>query len=381
MLKENNTLARLGEIIDGFAIYGSPEEIRPMGKGHINDTFISRWNQAGAHVRYTHQRINHKVFIHPDEVMENISRVTRHISAKLAAAGEKDISRRVLTVVPARSGEPWIRDSEGGWWRTYCYIEGSHTGDTASSPEEAELLGMKAGQFQKQLADLEGPRLFETILNFHNMETRYVRFHEALKKDELNRAKEAAPEIDFYLANEERGGILIRSLRSGAIPERICHNDTKLNNILLDDNGGGALCVIDLDTVMPGTSLFDLGDLIRTVTITAAEDEKDLSRVCFNPVFHKALLKGYLSEALDFLVPEEHKLLCESGRNLAHIMGLRFLTDYLEGDHYYHISRPGHNLDRTRTQMTFIRSMDDQWDEAERIAREIVNGYVRQRQA
>jgi len=372
MMNEKKPAIPPEEIIHDFVIHGILEDIRPMGKGHINDTFISAWNQGGAVVRYTHQRINHHVFIHPDEVMENISRVTGHISKKLAAANTPDRSRRVLQVVPGRSGKPWVRDRDGYFWRTYCYIEKSHTGDTTSSPEEATLLGRSVGQFQKQLADLGGTRLFETIVNFHNMETRYVRFHKTLEKDELNRAKDAGPEIAFYLENEERGGILIRSLRNGIIPERICHNDTKLSNILLDDESGAALCVIDLDTVMPGSSLFDLGDLIRTVTITAAEDEQDLSKVRFDPVFHKALLKGYLSEALDFLTSAEHKLLCESGRNLAHIMGLRFLTDYLEGDHYYHTSRPGHNLDRTRTQMTFIRSMDDQWSEAERIARELV---------
>ena len=373
MMNEKKPIVPPDEIIREFAIYGVPVEIKPMGKGHINDTFISAWDQGGTVVRYTHQRINHHVFIHPDEVMENISRVTGHISQKLAAANVPDRSRRVLEVVKSRSGKPFFRDRDGYCWRTYCFIERSHTGDTAASPAEAELLGRSVGQFQKQLADLGGPRLFETIANFHNMETRYLNFHKALEKDLLNRAKDAAPEIEFYLENEERGGMLIRSLRNKIIPERICHNDTKLSNILLDDETDTALCVIDLDTVMPGSSLFDLGDLIRTVAITAAEDEQDLSKVRFDPVFHRALLKGYLSEALEFLKPAEHKLLCESGRNLAHIMGLRFLTDYLEGDHYYHISRPGHNLDRTRTQMTFIRSMDEQWSEAERIAAELVS--------
>jgi hypothetical protein len=358
MMKENSPLARLEEVIRDFAIYGCLESILPLGKGHINDTFISGWNQAGTIVRYTHQRINSKVFLRPNEVMDNISRVTRHIAAGLTG---EDRSRRVLTVIPSRSGKPYVRDKEGGWWRSYYYIEGTHTRDTASSPVEAELLGKSIGQFQKQLADLGEPRLYDAIPDFHNMETRYIRFHMALEKDEFNRAKEAGPEIAFLLENEERGGILIQSLRSGQLPERICHNDAKLSNILLDDNSGKALCVIDLDTVMPGSSLFDLGDLIRTVAITAAEDEQDVSKVRFDPVFFKALLKGYLSQAQDFLVPEEHKLLCESGRNLAQIMGLRFCTDFLEGDHYYHISRPGHNLDRCRTQIAFIRSMDEQW--------------------
>ena len=367
-MKGNNSLARLKEIVNDFFIYGDLQEISPLGNGHINDTFLSQWNQGGSKVRYTHQRINDKVFVRPNELMDNYCRVTRHIYKKLE--GATDRNRKVLTVVGSRDGKPWLRDKEGGWWRTYCYIEGTHTGDIASSPNEAELLGMSIGRFQKQLADLGGERLFETIPNFHNMEIRYQRFHNALEKDEFKRAKDAGPEIAFFLENEARGGILIRSLREGRIPERICHNDTKMNNILLDDTTGEAMCVIDLDTVMPGTSLFDFGDLVRTVTTSAAEDEKDLSKVNFNPVLFKALLAGYLSEARDFLIVEEKALLCEAGRNITQIMGLRFLTDFLEGDHYYHTARPGHNLDRSRTQIALIRSMDAQWPETEKIAAE-----------
>jgi thiamine kinase-like enzyme len=233
-------------------------------------------------------------------------------------------------------------------------------------------LGKSIGCFQKQLADLGGERLFETIPDFHNMETRYQRFHKSLERDEFQRAKQAAPEIAFFLENEERGTLLIASLREGRIPERICHNDTKLNNILLDDKEEEALCVIDLDTVMPGTSLFDFGDLVRTVTTSAAEDEQDLSKLRFDPLLFKALLSGYLNEARDFLISEELKLLCESGRNITQIMGLRFLTDFLEGDHYYHTNRPGHNLDRSRTQISLIRSMDEQWTEMEEIAAELI---------
>jgi hypothetical protein len=216
MSNETNPLARLEEIISDFLIYGDLENILPLGKGHINDSFISQWNQGGTKVRYTHQRINEKVFPHPNEVMENICRVTRHISRKLIAEGATDRGRRVLTVVYGRDNKPFIRDTEGGWWRTYCFVEGTHTGDIASSPKEAELLGKSIGRFQKQLADLGGERLYETIPNFHNMETRYLRFHKALEKDEFQRAKEAKPEIDFLLENEARGGILIRSLREGA---------------------------------------------------------------------------------------------------------------------------------------------------------------------
>jgi len=171
--------------------------------------------------------------------------------------------------------------------------------------------------------------------------------------------------------NEERGAVLIRSLRSGAIPERICHNDAKISNILIDEAGSRALCVIDLDTVMPGTALFDLGDLIRTVTNRAAEDERDLSKAVFDLVYFESLLGGYLSTAAEFLVPAELELLCEAGRNITQIMGLRFLTDYLEGDHYYRIARPDHNLDRCRTQIALMQSMDSKWDAARAIARKL----------
>jgi Ser/Thr protein kinase RdoA (MazF antagonist) len=194
------------------------------------------------------------------------------------------------------------------------------------------------------------------------MEKRYIRFYDALEKDISGRAKGAADEIAFMRENEERGAILMRALREGRICERICHNDTKINNILIDDTSAEALCVIDLDTVMPGTSLFDVGDLIRTVTTTAAEDERDLAKVQCDTVFFEALLKGYLSEALEFLTKEEIALIAESGRNITQIMALRFLTDYLEGDHYYRTSRPDHNIDRCRNQCALIRSMDSQWE-------------------
>jgi Ser/Thr protein kinase RdoA (MazF antagonist) len=201
------------------------------------------------------------------------------------------------------------------------------------------------------------------------MEKRYARFYEALSKDSHNRAESVKTEISFMRENEERGAVLIRSLQSGIIPERICHNDAKINNILIDDESSRALCVIDLDTVMPGTALFDLGDLIRTVTNRAMEDERDLSKVIFDPVFFEALLDGYLSAAKEFLIPAELDLLCEAGRNITQIMGLRFLTDYLEGDHYYRTARPDHNLDRCRTQIALMRSMDSQWEAALAIAR------------
>jgi hypothetical protein len=368
-------LSLLLEAMPQFSIYGEFESAEPFGSGHINQTYRSRWNQAGARVRYTHQRINEQVFARPGEVMENIERVTRHIADKLIRAGTPGRSRRALTVVPSRDGKPWVRDAGGGWWRTYLFIEETHTLDLVSSAEEARFLGKSAASFQRQLADLGEPRLHETIPDFHNMESRYRRFHEAVSGDIAGRAKEVREEIAFMETNEERGAILIRALKDGSIPERICHNDTKMNNILIDNEDSQARCVIDLDTVMPGSSLFDVGDLIRTVSTSAKEDERDLSRVKWDPVFFEALLDGYLSEASEFLISREKDLLCEAGRNITQIMGLRFLTDYLEGDHYYHTARPEHNLDRCRNQIALIRSMDAQWEAALGITKKLVDRY------
>jgi hypothetical protein len=368
-MEGDNHRTPAGELIRDFAIYGDFLDAAPYGNGHINDTFVSRWDQGGACLRYLHQRINDRVFLRPGEVMENIGRVTAHLAAKAGDGGPgRGPSRRTLTVVPARDGKPWVRDREGGWWRTYLFIEGARSKELTESPEDARFLGRSIGAFQRQLADLPPPALHETIPGFHDMERRYRRFHEVLAKDPRGRAKEAAAEIAFLGENEERGRVLIAGLKSGRLPRRICHNDAKINNILISGEDPSVYCVGDLDTVMPGTILFDTGDLIRTVCVRAAEDERDLARVVFDLDFFRALLEGYLSEAAGFMTREEGELLAESGRNLTQIMALRFLTDYLEGDPYYRCSRPGHNLDRARNQIALIRSMDARWEEARGIA-------------
>ncbi|MDR0567888.1 MAG: aminoglycoside phosphotransferase family protein [Spirochaetaceae bacterium] len=360
----NKNLSFVAEIAPQFALYGDFETAAAFGNGHINDTFVSVWNQAGLKVRYLHQRINHRVFLHPEAVMENIQRVTEHIARKLK--DKPDRSCRTLTVVPARDGKPYVMDREGGWWRTYLFIEGTHSLDAPSSPAEARFLGKSIAAFQKLLADLPPPRLQETIPDFHNMEVRYRRFYQALDADAYGRVQSGSAEIAFMRENEDRGGILVQAMKTRAIPERICHNDTKMNNILLPETGD-AVCVGDLDTVMPGTPLFDVGDLVRTVCTSVSEEEQDLAKVRFDLNFMQALFEGYLSEASEFLTAEEKKLLLEAGRNITQIMGLRFLTDYLEGDRYYHTAREGHNLDRCRNQIALIRSMDAQWRQAETV--------------
>lgn len=351
-------------IIGQFRIYGDLLSFREFGGGHINGTFLSEFNQAGTTVRYTHQRINRNVFKRPDEVMENISAVTEHIRARLMAEGIADTTNRALTVVRTRDDLPYFLDANGDYWRTYLFIERARSYEVLDNTELAYKVGEAVGLFQYQLSDYKGPRLHDTIPRFHDMRWRYEQFDAALRADPLGRAAEAKAEIEFLLANRERGMILTDALSRGVISEGITHNDTKLNNILFSEADGEAICMIDLDTVMPGTILFDTGDLIRTATITGAEDERDLSTIRFDIGLFKSLVRGYLSRADVFLTACERNLIAESGRNITQIMAVRFLTDYLNGDVYYKTSRTGHNLDRARTQIALILSMDDQWSEA-----------------
>lgn len=367
------------EIFKRFAIYGDLVSFKPFGGGHINGTYLSVWNQAGTQVRYTHQRINRRVFQNPAAVIENIRRITEHIAAKLTAEAEPaatiapqptpqpgtaavPVSRQALTLIPAKDGRFFYLDPAGEYWRTYLFIEDAVTYERMESPALARKAGAAIGAFQRQLSDYRGPALHETIPDFHNMHSRYDQLDHAVAHDVAGRLAEVRAELAFLEANRARGMILSDGLARGTLPRGITHNDTKLNNILFDAATGNALCIIDLDTVMPGTVLFDTGDLIRTAANTACEDEPDLSKVRFDTSLFAALIDGYLSTASSFLTPAEKSLIAESGRVLTQIMAVRFLTDYLNGDRYYKISRPTHNLDRARSQIALIRSMDSQWD-------------------
>lgn len=364
---------KVRHILNQFSIYGDLESFKGFGNGHINNTYISVRNQGGTLVRYTHQRINKNVFKNPEQVVQNIHNVTGHIYNKLADEQNGSISpsRRVLQIVPAKDGKLWHIDDAGDYWRTYVFIEHASTLEVMSGTDLAYKVGKAVGTFQKQLSDYAGPVLYETIPRFHDMHWRYEQFDEAVASDKAGRLSSAKDEVDFLQANRDRGMILSDGLANGRLKSGITHNDTKLNNILFDDATGEAICMIDLDTVMPGTVLFDTGDLIRTATNTGAEDERDLSKVGFNADLFRALIGGYMSEASEFLTDYEKSLIAESGRVFAQIMAVRFLTDYLNGDVYYKIERPSHNLDRTRTQLTLMKSMDAQKTEIESIMRDL----------
>ena len=366
MSNRDFTDEQLREIIALFQVYGDIVSVNRYGSGHINDTFKVDLSIGGAPISYILQRINDSIFTRPDRVMENIARVTNHIRGKFAGAA--DATRRTLTVIPARDGQPVARGPEGGWWRMYVFITGAKTVDLIEDSSQANKAAKAFAGFQNALADLPAPRLFETIPNFHNTLSRLEQLDTAASDDKMGRKASVAAELAFVDAHREEAGRIVKMMERGEIPERITHNDTKINNVMLDDVSGEGIAVIDLDTVMPGCALYDFGDMVRTSTAAAAEDEKDLSKVFSRKEYFEALAKGYLSEA-KFLTDAEKENLAFSGRLITFTIGVRFLADYLAGDTYFRTAYPEHNLVRCRTQFKMVESMEAQREEYEDIVR------------
>lgn len=349
----------LKKVAQGFYLSGSFIEGRPYGSGHINDTFVVAVSQGGTRVRYIFQRVNERIFRQAEALMENIARVTAEAARKLAEEKVVDATRRALRLVPARDGRPFHRDDEGRLWRVYVFIEGARTYDIVQNPRQAYEAARAFGHFQHLVSGLAGERLHETIPNFHHTRSRFDRLKEVALADEKGLLKTAAAEWDFVQQREQLVDVLIDLQARGEIPERVTHNDTKLNNVMIDDATGAGICVVDLDTVMPGLALYDFGDLVRTATSPAAEDETDLSKVRMQMPMFEALVRGYLSSAGDLLNSVEKEHLAFAGKLITLEIGIRFLTDYLEGDVYFKIKRPGHNLDRCRTQLALVRSIEE----------------------
>jgi aminoglycoside phosphotransferase (APT) family kinase protein len=349
-----------------FLIDGELSTITPYGSGHINDTWCAVFDQGGVPVRHILQRINTHIFRNPVALMENIQRVTSHLAAK--SATEPDHERRVLALIPARDGRAWHVDTEGSYWRAYRFIEGAHSYDAVESAQQAYQAARAFGRFQHMLVDLPAPRLHDTIPDFHNTPKRFAAFAQAVTDDAVGRATHARAEIHFAFAHQSIAAMLL----DANLPERVTHNDTKFNNVLLDDATGEAICVIDLDTVMPGLSLYDFGDMVRTTTSPAMEDEQDLSKVGLQIPMFEALVRGYLSSAGSFLTKAEKQHLAVAGKVIAFEQGIRFLADYLAGDTYYKIHRDGHNLDRCRTQFKLVESIEQQQEAMNRL----INGLL-----
>jgi Ser/Thr protein kinase RdoA (MazF antagonist) len=330
----------------------------PYGSGHINDTFCANFQQAGRPLRYILQRINTNIFKTPDALMENISRVTRHALDRLHAEKHPEASRRTLTCVPAVTGKPYAVDANGNVWRVYPFIEGAKGYDEIESNEQAFQAAKAFGNFQKLTADLGGERLHETIPDFHNTPKRLEALRAAIANDAAGRAAEVQAEIEFALARAADCARITDLIASGDIPERVTHNDTKLNNVLLDESTAEGVCVIDLDTTMPGSALYDFGDMVRTATPTLREDDTDVAKLDIRLDRFEALVKGYLGSASSFLNTAEVDNLAFAGKLLTLECGIRFLTDYLQGDIYFKIKHPGHNLDRCRNQFAFVAAIE-----------------------
>lgn len=340
---------------------------KPYGSGHINDTYAATYSQAGTKIRYIHQRINHLIFKDPLLLMENIERVTAHIKNKLIAAGADDINRRTLTLVPSLDGKSCYIDPEGNYWRTYFFVENAQTYDEITKANQAYQAAKAFGEFQKQLADLPGKRLHDTIPGFHNTRQRFNNLIKAIEADTHNRAASVKANIEFAMQRETMVDVLLDLHAKGEIPEIITHSDTKLNNVMLDNKTSEGICVIDLDTVMPGLSLYDFGDMARTAMRPTPEDETDLTKVVAQIDMFKALSEGYLSSASEMLTQVEKDHLAFSAQLITFEIGLRFLTDYLEGDVYFKTHREGHNIDRCRVQFKMAESLESISDEMNKI--------------
>lgn len=352
--------SNIPDVARQFSMAGDFLGFQPCGNGLINDTYEVRFNQGGVPVRYVIQRINHHVFKQPELVMDNIIRVTGHIGKKLQESGEPEIARRVLTLVPCRNGRLWYKDADGNTWRGYVYVEGAEAHNHVESPALAEEAARAFGEFQSLLVDLDGPRLADTIPNFHHTRSRFNALLQAVNDDVAGRVKSVRAELDWVLEREAVVDVLLKLQSSGELPERITHNDTKINNVMMDRATGQGLCVMDLDTVMPGLVLYDFGDLVRATTISTAEDSLDLSAVRMRRSMFDALVRGYLKGAGSFLTDKEVEYLAFSGKLITLETGIRFLTDYLNNDVYFKTNRPSHNLDRFRVQSRMVESIESQ---------------------
>ncbi len=338
----------------------------PYGEGHINVTYAAWYRRAdGTEYRQLLQQINTYVFPDPAGLMANILGVTGWLRQRV---GE----RETLTVIPTLEGEPYYTDPEGHAWRSYVFIEGATAYQRIEKDSDFATCGESFGRFQQLLADYPAHELRETIPHFHDTPSRYAALHRALSADPLGRAATVQEEIRFALEREATADALTAALESGALPRRVTHNDTKLNNILIDDTTGKGLCVIDLDTVMPGAVAFDFGDCIRFGANTAAEDETDLSRVGLDLHLYEVFAAGYVRSAAGFLTPAEADSLAVGARLMTLECGVRFLTDYLEGDVYFRIHRPAHNLDRCRTQFRLVADMEDKMAQMQDIVRRAI---------
>ena len=355
-------------VVKNFTFAGEFLRADPYGNGHINDTFAAYFRKENGTVhRYILQRINHKVFQSPENLMKNISAVTGHLRDKITSAGG-DFKRETLNLIPTVEGGSFYKSPDGNYWRGYIFIEHARTYDTVKDFQHFYHAGRAFGNFQKMLSDFPAHTLYETIPNFHNTVKRYENFLAAVENDPLDRTRQVAAEIAFVKERKNDISLIVDLLKQGEIPLRVTHNDTKFNNIMIDDQTGEGICVIDLDTVMPGSTLYDFGDSIRFGASSALEDEKDLSKVEIKLDLYEEFTRGFLESARELITPAELQYLAFSAKLMTFECGIRFLTDYLNGDIYFKIRRENHNLDRARNQFKLVKDMEEKQAEMEAVA-------------
>lgn len=351
--------------------------VKPFGEGHINETYaVYMPTDKGEEFAYILQRVNNNVFKDPAGVMENIFGVTEYLRNVVREEGG-DPDRETLSCIKTKNGCTFFEDSEGQPWRSYHYIPNSVCYQLVEDPEQFYQSGASFGHFLKQLGSYPAASLKETIPDFHNTVKRFENFEIALKRDIKNRSVTCKPEIQFVLERKEDCKVLVEQQENGTLPIRVTHNDTKLNNILFDADTGKGLCIIDLDTIMPGLAANDFGDSIRFGAATAEEDEKDLSKMHFDISLYELYTKGYLEETRDVLTPEEAASLAWGARLMTFECGMRFLTDYLQGDTYFKTAYPEHNLVRARTQFRLVDEMEQQFDQMIEIVAKYYRGLGR----
>ncbi len=363
---------KINSIVEKFDICGTYAGGGSYGNGHINETLLIKTAEKECD-DYILQKVNHYVFRDVEGLMQNMQRVTEHIRSKLKLDAQADIKRNVITIIPAKDGKLFYKDESGGYWRILLFIDGGHSYDIVDSPQKAYMGGRAFGNFQKLLSDFPPPPLVETIPDFHNIEMRLQTFFRTVEEDPQGRAAEVKEEISHVEKRQDEMKTIYNLGKAGKIPLRITHNDTKFNNILFDDRDN-VLCILDLDTVMPGYIHYDFGDAIRTGANTGAEDDEDLSRVSLDINLFKAYAQGFLEETHSFLNQHEIDNLAFSAKLFAFSQALRFLTDYIAGDVYYKIHYAKHNLQRTKAQFALLFSMEEQYEEMRKIIEEISEG-------
>jgi hypothetical protein len=365
----NSGVAR---VLDHLSCEGACASMKAYHKGHIHTTYIVSFQEKNRIRRYVVQRINTHVFRQPEAVMGNIMTVTSHMRRKITEGGG-DPFRETLTIIPWSDGRPFYRDDTGSWYRAYLYVEGTRSYDVIRNRDRAREAARSFGRFQSMLSDLPPGLIHETIADFHHTPTRFWSFLHACRDDPNNRAHKAKKEIDFVMERKGDTGVLSALKEKGVLPVRITHNDTKINNVLFDEKTGKAVCVIDLDTVMPGLSLYDFGDCVRTAATPAAEDERDLSKVYCDLELFRSLAEGYMEEMGDIISAAERQYLAFSAKLMTLESGIRFLTDYLCGDVYFRTRLIHHNLYRAQNQFQLVSDMEQKMGQMEVIV-ESING-------